>query len=460
VFLRPPDVRAVIDLAPVQPTGIVDGGTTARLVGFLERRADRVMGAVCLVVALVGIGVAVHQGSTLKFFDERQYLVLGDSLAHHGSFSLTGHGPSAYRPPTWPLMVGVMRLLGAGVVTMRMVDVLLLVVTVFVLYRITTAWTRPVVGIAAGLLVACDPLLIYTSTTLYPQTSAGLLLVVVLWLAGRNGSRPILELALAGVAAGVLVLDVSTFVYLLPFLPLFLRNRATPYATGLVAVVLGAALVVGAWTIRNYVELHHLFFVSTNGGVNLLLGNSPHAGADTGVSADISVYTAHAQHLHGEVAQNSYYQRQALLWIRQHPGTAVHLYVLKFLNFFNSSNTLATAGAGSSAQGLVLTAYQVLLVAMLVARLVLWRRITWRWLTTWTVAMYLIGALFSAVFFTRVRFRGPYDILLTIAIAPLAAIAVRRDLSPEDLRDGTDSCDQRRGSEDPALAAPGADDVA
>ena len=405
----------------------------------LERRSDRVMVVVCVLLTVVGAAAAVHEGKTLKFFDERQYVQIAGNLAHHGVFSINGHTPTAYRPPTWPLFLGLLRFLGAGVVAMRVVNVLLLVAAVFILYRVVSRWTRPIVGIAAGVLVACYPLLVYTATTLYPQTSALLLLVVVLWLVGREGSRPAVELALAGIALGVLVLDVTTFAYLLPFLPLFSPRRRVAYLKGLGLVAAGTILVIGVWTVRNEIALHHLFFVSTNGGTNLLLGNSPHAGADTGVSANIAVYTEHAAHLSGEVAQNNYYQHEALSWITHHPTSAAHLYVLKLLNFFNSDNTLATAGAGSSLQGALLTAYYAVLGMLLVARVALWSRVRWHWLSGWCLAVYLVGAVVSAVFFTRVRLRGPYDVLLIIAIAPLACLLFTDRGSPDS------------GSEDLAL---------
>lgn len=45
----------------------------------------------------------------------------------------------------------------SSVLTIRAVNVLILAVTVFVLYRVVTSWTRPAVGIFAGLLVTGLP---------------------------------------------------------------------------------------------------------------------------------------------------------------------------------------------------------------------------------------------------------------------------------------------------------------
>ena len=71
-----------------------------RSVNLVERRSEAVMLAVCALLAAAGGVVAVHEGPTLKFADESQYVAIADNLVSHGTFSLTGQGPTAYRPPT------------------------------------------------------------------------------------------------------------------------------------------------------------------------------------------------------------------------------------------------------------------------------------------------------------------------------------------------------------------------
>jgi hypothetical protein len=102
---------------------------------------------------------------------------------------------------------------------------------------------------------------------------AGLLLVMVLWLVRRNGHRAILGLLGAGVVFGLLVLNGTSFVYLLPFLRLFRPNRTIRYFRVLAVLFAGAVLVVGTWTVRNFINFHHIFFVSTNGGIKPLSGH-------------------------------------------------------------------------------------------------------------------------------------------------------------------------------------------
>lgn len=394
-----------------------------RVAGWVEPRAHRLLGGWLAVVALVGSAYAVHVGSTLRYSEEQQYLTLADNIRKHAIYSLDGRGPTAYRPPLWPLVLAVGRLLGAGVVELRILDVGLLVVAVALAYGVGAALAGPLGGLLAAVLTGAYPLLVYTATTLYPQTLALLLLTLVLWLLRPGTTASWRRLILAGVVVGLLVLTVSTFAYLVPLVALVHRGGWRQWATRTAVVLLGFAVVVGAWTVRNERAEHHLFFVASNSGFNLLLGNSEHAGADTGVDANITRYTDHGGTIGDEVVRDNYYRDQALHWIGTHPASAAWLYARKTLNFFNSANRLSTTGKTSLAQGVVLTGYYVGLLALLAWRW--WRRhcVPFDRFEVVVLVLYGLGALLSAVFFTRTRFRAPFDVLVVVAVARLARTA-------------------------------------
>jgi 4-amino-4-deoxy-L-arabinose transferase-like glycosyltransferase len=303
---------------------------------------------------------------------------------------------------------------------MRLANVTLLGLTVVLLYRLVAKVFRPIAGLLAAVLFACYPLSIYTATTLYPQTSVSLLVVLVFTVLTWKRTHGWRGRVLTGLVLGLLVLDDPAFLFLIVVLPVVSSRTVRTYLVHFLEVTGGAAVPVAAWKVRNYVHFKELFFISTNGGYNLLLGNSPHAGADTGVSASISIYVRHASTLHGEVAQNSYYEHAAIQWVSSHPGRAGVLYILKFFNFFNSANNLATRGTGSSFEQLVLTASYLILVFLLVLRLICWRRCGYNRYSSYLLVVYVLGALVSAVVVTRVRYRGPFELFLVTAIAPLA----------------------------------------
>jgi hypothetical protein len=180
-------------------------------------------------------------------------------------------------------------------------------------------------------------------------------------------------------------------------------------------LVISLVLLPLLWCARNATQLHAFVPVSTNDGVNLILGNSPGATADSGTSVDISAYQRQAAHL-GEVQSDHFYTSQALTWIRQHPGHASVLYAEKVANNFNYHDDLATASQGSTARNLVSAAsyYPILLLALL--RLALYRRWPLRPAEKLLVVTIVVNVLLLAVFFTRLRFRVPLD-ALTIVLA-------------------------------------------
>ena len=54
--------------------------------------------------------------------------------------------------------------------------------------------------------------------------------------------------------------------------------------------IISSICVIGLWSIRNYYVFNSFVFVSTNGGFNLLLGNSKNTEPNLGVNTDISQY--------------------------------------------------------------------------------------------------------------------------------------------------------------------------
>jgi hypothetical protein len=181
--------------------------------------------------------------------------------------------------------------------------------------------------------------------------------------------------------------------------------------------IVATAVLPAAWSARNVSQLHAFVPVSTNQGVNLLLGNSPHATAGSSRNTDISSYeTIAVQRKFGEVTLDRYYTQQALLWIKQNPGPAAVLYAEKVANNFSYTDDLVTSGQHSSAQDLIsgLTYYPILLLAL--ARIVLFRRFPLHPTEKFLIVAIGVNVLLLAVFFTRLRFRVPLD-GLTIVLA-------------------------------------------
>lgn len=432
------------ELLPTSGRGLPSNRTASavsRAVAWCDANGRQLaIGAVALSVVLAG-GYALLLGDQLRYYDEQEYVGLARSLAGGHGFSYDNVHPSAYRPPGYPLLLAAAYLVSNGsVLGMRLVGVLALAGSVWLAYLLGWRAHSRTAGALASLIVACYPLLVYTATTLYPQVPALCLLLLQIELALRattaTGVAPARYrwtcTVLAGFAGGLLALTVPTYgpsaVAVIIWLAWRHRRPVDRRSTYQVLAVMTVAVAVlpAAWAVRNAVELHALVPVSTNTGVNLLLGNSEHVTPGSGRASDISNYTQRAAALHlDEVAQNQYYTQEALGWIAAHPGKAATLYLGKVGNTFSFRNELATPGQDDTTKDLLsaLTYYPLLTLALV--RVLLVRRWSQHPVEKLLVGLVIANILLQALFFTRLRFRVPLD-ALTILLAATSFMHIVR----------------------------------
>jgi hypothetical protein len=174
--------------------------------------------------------------------------------------------------------------------------------------------------------------------------------------------------------------------------------------------------------------------VSTNTGVNLLLGNSPKATATSGITADYSAYArvVAARHL-DEAQANNYYFDSALKWIRHHPEHALVLYVEKVLYHFSPVNRLYVSEAQSRLESLLAIVTFVPILLLFSVRLVLARRLRMPRAETLLVLLVVMNALIQALAFTRVRFRVPLDpFMIAVSVGLVVHLATRKSAAAAD----------------------------
>jgi hypothetical protein len=410
-----------------------------RVASGLERWSGPVAAGLAALVLLAGATYALHLGDLVRYGDEGDYLVIGGNLAAAHTFGYDAVTPTAWRPPGYPFFIAGFRLLGLGAAAVRIGNFAALALSIVLLHRLLSARSGPLAGAVAGLLVVGYPVLFYAAGTLFPQTLAGFLLLLALFLVARGGDWR-RDPPLAGLAYGLLVLTVPSFLMLLPVVallpwvlgqPAWLRRGAA-----LVAVV---ACLVGAWSVRNGLAFGRFIPISTNNGINLLQGNSEATGTmlGGGVSArdvDLSRYVEEARRRYGddEVAVSDYYRREAVAWIGAHKAEAAGLYLKKVLYFFSYRNDLAVRSEQSPLRDLVMLATWGPLVLLLAARLLLLRRFPLTRLEAALLLLYASNVLLSSVFYPRIRFRLPFDLLLIGLLASfLARLAGARVAAPD-----------------------------
>ncbi len=383
------------------------------------------LGAIAVsVLGCLTYGFAL--GDELRYADEREYLALTHALVNGEGYTEDGE-PTAYRPPGLVfLLAPLVAVFGDGVPAARLLGIAALAVSAWLVFLLGPRLRSPSCGAVAAVAVASYPLFVYTTTTIYPQLPAMALLLGFLEAAFRAAERRSVPAAVvAGTCGGMLALTVPTLAVSVPIVAGWLAWQDRPPRAVLAAMLALAVTIPGAWTVRNAVALDAFVPLSTNSGVNLLLGNSERVTPEAGAAADITRYYRQADQLGlGEVQANRFYRDRALDWIADNPAEAALLYVRKVAHAFAVSNDLFTDDQTSLLHDVVAAVTFTLLFALMVLRLALirWHPLDPREKLLFTLVV--VNVLVIAVFFTRIRLRLPVDgLLILLAASALVRVA-------------------------------------
>ena len=382
----------------------------------------RILGLALLVIS--ALLVDLQSGDSRRYVDESDYEELARSIVHRHDFAGADGQLTMARPPGYPAVIALVYAIIERPIAAKVENAVILILAVLAL-GVLARRIEPRADVLVPYLALAYPILIYTASVLYPQILGCLLLTVTLLLIA--GERITLrDTLMAGITYGVLILAIPYFILLLPLFGAFIafrRGDRSRSGVKLAAAMLGVSiLVVGAWTARNYLVFHAVVPVSANNGINLLIGNSAVTTPNSGVTADVLPLCKDARTKMSEYEFDVTLRRCALDWILHHPADAARLYVRKLVNYFNFRNELATVTESAPWRDWVvfLTYYPLLMIAL--ARAALIRRFPFSRAETFIYMLYFLNAFASAIFFTRLRFRIPFDFLL---IGVNAAFLVR-----------------------------------
>ncbi len=293
------------------------------------RHRDKVLWAGLFFLAFLWRGLDV------LFFKERMILEPGDQQDYERiarDFALTGDfmPGSSYRPPLFPYFLGLYyRLVGFSPDGFFWLQALIGAFVVLLVAYGTSRFLYRQAGLWAGLLCACDPVLIhYTTQLLTENLFLPLFLLAGLCLfSGRDYLKPVAGAlwALASLCRPIIVaLGALLFLFAL------WRERHKPRSIALTLLsVLVFCLVLTPWVVRNY-HVHGAFVpLTTNTGVNLWMGNNENA---TGwyLYSDLG-----SQLPANEVQRDRIYLREALRYIRENPFEAGFLFLKKIILYWH-----------------------------------------------------------------------------------------------------------------------------
>lgn len=364
---------------------------------------------IVILILLAGWIYSILLGDTLRYWDEEEYFIYVKNFLVTHTFTFDGIHSTAMRPPGYPFLLMAFGALGADRVILRMLNFLALAASIVIFYL----WLKEHADARAGVigvgLIVCYPVLFYAAGTFFPQTVGALLFLLTLYIVSKK-PLTLWQAGIAGLVLGCLILTIPTFAFGIPLIGLWLVWRERAWRSA-VLFVMAAGLMIGIWTLRNYRVFNTFVFVATNSGFNLLIGNAPETTPNSGLTIDFNKFKDEAAGL-DELQADAFYRAKAMRFILDNKTQALQLYFYKVLNYFNFRNNMLTQGESSSLVNAVMLIGYGALVLILLVRIICFRHFKFSDWEIFLLLFYLSSAFVHAVFFTRIRFRLPFDFLL------------------------------------------------
>lgn len=399
-----------------------------KLIKSANDNASFLVTCILLILLFLGTAYSILLDDTLRYWDENHYLTLARNL-HKGLYSSDGVHSTAFQAPGYPFLIYILQIAGDVIITIRITNFILFILTLWICYYLLKTYSSPLAGLLAVLLGAIYPLFFYTAGTLFSQTLASFLFLVVIAFAVNTKKDKLFPHFLIGLVFGFLILVTPLFLLYVPVFVLYpwILRKNNKFAAATLFLV-GCILAVAPWSVRNELTFGRHVLVSSNSGVNLLLGNSENAHPNSGVNTDINEYALKTKEM-DEFDRDSYFRDEAIKWALNNPLKTAKLYFFKTVNYFNYRNELAVKRESTTLRDVLsfVSYYPLLLLAFL--RLIFAYKFPMNDFEKFIAVLFLVSPFLHAIFFTRMRFRVPFDYLMIMLGASYLANVLEARIS-------------------------------
>ena len=379
---------------------------------------------VAFVVPRIALLAAVSGGSA---GDETWYFNRALSIIHGDGYAFDGM-PTAFWPIGYPGFLALLYLVfPATRATGLVANFFLSAIVVICAYAIFRKLEMTIRWALFGTLVltALPSFVLYQNLLLSEILTMALLSLATLFLLS---ARRRLDFFVSGVVFGLTTLVKSQIMFLPAFLLVFdmweRRDKKAVIAKYLLLLI-GAAIVISPWTLRNYLVFNRLILVQSNGGYNLLDGNN--AGNPWGGGENSDQFAARypgivndvTKRLPDEIGMNDRAMAAALGFITAHPLAVSKRIPYKLYRFFrddpepareltssNSKNGQAPSWIASIAL-LSFWYYTVVMILAVLSFPIIFIKTSQTRVHFFLISEICYFALISVVFFGEGRFHIP-----------------------------------------------------
>ena len=423
-----------------------------------EASGRRIKLTALLVVAfLLRIGFAFAMGELghTPPGDYREYVTAATRLLEYGAISspIVFEGriaePSYLLPPVYTVVVAaVYRAFGVetnvATLALQLLNAAASTLVVLLVFRIAYALGGRRAAWIAAVVAAFNPLLFGLTGWVWDMYLVTLGATFAIWWALRLGGRELRSWPMFAFGAylGLLALLNPAFTSTYPLLVLWpcVRNRASwPRIAGVAGLALvGWALAIAPWTIRNYLHFGELVYVRGGLGMELWLGSSPEAETNPGGIHDAyyPLKSARAQqHVNeiGEAALIREYSRAGRAAVAGDPVRFLRLCALRVADFWlgttrTHANPPRLSWWPAQPQRLALSIFLLVETLLTIAAALLFRN---RAAVVW---LFLLAVAFSFVYCLthfELRYRVPIEPVLAVTIGLIGGASTNRNAARE-----------------------------
>ena len=401
-----------------------------------------------VVLGLTALGLVLRIAWVLLI--DRDSFAFNDSLFYHYTAKQLADGngyidfdgsPTARWPPVYSFLVSlVYRVFGPEPTAAEVFNALVGTAVVPLVYLLARGAFGRTEAIACGLFAAVMPgLIMYTDILLAETLFSVELLVFFLLVARLSPQRwwaPIAIGAMVGLAA--MTRSEGLLLFTVPLAVWWRELARRELVLKLAAVGVGAALVIGPWTIRNYSEFDRFVLLGTNGGTTFWAGHNPRAnGGPTYAPSELLLEAGPRDEPGVVFDQEELLRERALEFMVENPLRELELIPLKLLHLNRGDSTAIDIWLNSSARGdppavsynrkiwlsVVLDLFYYALLALTLAAVFLFRRRLWHQrVTRGVLALFAVSLVFYGfIFYGNFRYRAPLEPLMMLVAAPLLA---------------------------------------
>ncbi len=259
-----------------------------------------------------------------------------------------------FQAPLYPFLLGwTYRLFGRNLDLIRILQMLLDSLAVALLFLTTDRILSRAAACIAGTVLSVYPVMIFQSGLIL-KTSLNIFLSALLLflILGMKWEKGHLRYLIIGIVVGLATMAQGSVMLQIPVILLWVVARDTVTAPQKWIVHCGMILIgfLGALspvTLHNYRVGGEFVLLTTQGGANLYIGNSPYSNGTSGRPPRIRMTPEFEEmdfHREAERAcgkkltaheASKYWFRQSIKWMKEHPVQALKLQIRKFGLFWN-----------------------------------------------------------------------------------------------------------------------------